>query len=293
MPRLPSRLTYNDLNGREATEALCDWFRQLLSTHPQLQPHLTLPNAKIALSVEVAIDMYVGGTVPVASPPEHVSLSGNVTMDNDVAPAGLGLTAGLTAARTTQGAVRASAPDAVLYEHTETGVYEHTPQSFDKEVTRISEERFSHVINAAPVAGGKPPDEIREQHELPIPRPGYGPRDTGSHLFLADVIDATERKREGIVDPSYRFADESPIQITEQVIPIADGSIDIDLSGAGRMRQGDTVVTGPVHRASEKKFGDARGSKYGSVAATYDLGPAGLDRPGGGSRPKLGFGNNR
>lgn len=260
--RQPSQLTYNDLNGSEAKEILIDWFRQLLSSQPVFQSHLTLPNADITLDLSVGIDMHIGGTVPVASPPEHLDIPGRVSL--------------------------------------------------------------STRINAAPLPGGRPPDQIRDQHGLPTTKPGYGPRETGSHLFLSDIAQATEDRqsaqsglagqtgltiedsssspsqiRRGIVADGYTFSPEMPAaQVIEQSIPLADGSIDIDLSGSGRMRQGDIVVTGPTHRASLKTEGDRKGSKYGSVSATYDAGPAGLASSqsrgglGGDGRPRLSFGNS-
>src|SRR5579863_7336634 len=88
MARLPSQLTYNDLNGKEATEILVDWFRQLLSQQPLLQPHLTLPKAKMSLDINVLLEMYTGGTVPVASPPDSITIAGNVTLSNDVPEGG-------------------------------------------------------------------------------------------------------------------------------------------------------------------------------------------------------------
>jgi len=296
-PRLPSQLTYNDLNGAEAIEILTDWFRQLLQSQPQLQPHLTLPMAKITLNVGVYIEMHVGGTVPIASPPELLGINGNVTLDN-VGPTDLSV----------------GPPVAV-------------------------ERELSAVINAAPISGGSPPDKIREQHNLPIPRPSYGPRETGSHLFLADVVSqgvrpedtrsgaqdtrsggppttepgaaATGRQatggregaptggREGAVAEGYVFSSEvvnaGP---QEQRIPIDRGAIEIDLTGEGKMRQGNMIVTAGTHVASKKVLGDQGGAEYGSVGTTYDPGPAGLARPGHGGglyrdgRSRISFGNN-
>jgi len=294
-PRLPSQLTYNDLNGAEAIEILTDWFRQLLQSQPQLQPHLTLPMAKITLNVGVYIEMHVGGTVPVASPPELLGINGNVTLDN---------------------------------------------RSSDESVGPIVtvERDLSAVVNAAPISGGSPPDKIREQHNLPIPRPSYGPRETGSHLFLADVIEYTpditrvwgtpsggpdtrsdtrsggppttepgaahevRREtggREGAVAEGYVFSSEvvnaGP---QEQRIPIDRGAIEIDLTGEGKMRQGSMIVTAGTHVASAKVLGDQGGAEYGSVGTTYDPGPAGLARPGHGGglyrdgRSRISFGNN-
>jgi hypothetical protein len=257
LPRLPSQLTYNDLNGQEAIEVLTDWFRQLLQSQPYLQPHLTLPMADITLDIGIQVDMYPGGTVPIASPPEQLTIAGAVKLEN----------------------------------------------------------KLSTRINAAPIPGGVPPDKVREQHDLPIPRPGYGPRETGSHLFLADIAAETERKRtdnptggrEGIVADGYVFSSEptgSAVSVQqpgvlEQTIPIDRGEIEIDMTGRGKMHQGDMVVTAGSHIASKKSQGDQAGQKYGSVAATYDLGPAGLAQPGRGGglyrdgRTKISFGNDR
>src|SRR5271169_6852473 len=151
MPRLPSQLTYNDLNGAEATDAILDWVRQLLASQPLLQPHLTLPMADISISLHISIDMYVGGTVPVSSPPDTLSIDGSLKLSNQLSDT-----------------------------HPIIGALEH-------------EERvLSARVNAAPIPGGQPPDQIRERHGLPVSRPGYGPRDTGSHLFLADIAEQTD-----------------------------------------------------------------------------------------------------
>jgi hypothetical protein len=264
-PRLPSQLTYNDLNGAEAVDILTDWFRQLVNSQPWAQPHITLPMAKFVLKVDIDIEMYPGGTVPVASPPDTMKVMGAVSLQS--------------------------------------------------------------VINAAPVAGGQPPDRIREQHDMPIPQPSYGPRDTGSHLFLADmtlgpprerhthlaseqqdgvsrpvvsepVADAFERK--GIVAEGYVFSNEvvNDAPVEQHIEVTRYGGIDVDLTGQGRMKRGDeTVHADTSHYASVKTAGDAAGARYGSVSGTYDLGPAGLSHGGGGrglygdGRPRLSFGN--
>jgi len=291
MSRLPSQLTYNDLNGLEATEILVHWFRQLLSQQPLLQPHLTLPMAKITLDIGVQIDMYIGGTVPVASPPDRVDIAGSVSLSNDLSTVGgsnvrMSGPGGMTArlAHDASNMPRREAPAESCCEHTEN--------------------KLSTVINAAPLPGGSPPDQVREQHGLGVPRPGYGPRDTGSHLFLADVIDTTSSKRDGIVADGYTFAPDAPLmpaaQVLEQTIPVDDGSIQIDLSGAGIRHESGITVKAPDHRASVKSFGDEKGHKYSSVNGVYDAGPAGLMgksmRGGGGlggdGRSRISFGNN-
>ena len=274
MTRLPAQLTYNDLNGQEAVDILCDWFAQLLRSQPAFQPHLTLPMAKFTLAVTLDVDMYIGGSVPVESPPERLTATGNVALSNAVA-----------------------------------GGPQMGPLAVQAGQPQHQAAVLQTVVNAAPIPGGVPPDQLREQHGLPVPRPGFGPRDTGSHLFLADIPDVTEPSRtggrdggrSGEVAPGYVFAQEPvpPVPDLQQDIPVGSGSIEIDLSGAGRMRQGDTVVTAGTHRASAKEQGDQRGAKYGSVAGTYDPGPAGLAQPGrsGGlysdGRSRVSFGNNR
>ena len=279
MGRLPSQLTYNDLNGAEAIDILTDWFRQLLASQPVLQPHLTLPMAKITLDIGVAVDMYVGGTVPVSSPPERLDIAGSVTLDNSVGGGG---------------AVRES-----------------------RAVSTRTEANLGTVINAAPIPGGQPPDQIREQHDLPISRPSYGPRETGSHLFLADVVAETDRRktealaesggREGVVADGYRFSSETALVghaasvagSVEQVIPVDRGKIEIDLTGEGKTRVGGMVQSAGTHISSKKVLGDQGGSEYGSVGATYDAGPAGLARPGSGGglyrdgRSRISFGNSQ
>jgi hypothetical protein len=260
--RLPSNLTYNDLNGEEVRQILTDWFQQLLAAQPNLQRHLTLPNAKIGLEVAITVDMYIGGSVPVASDPEQLLIRGGVELTNNV-----------NAAPATQ--------------------------------------TFSTTINAAPIPGGNPPDQLREQHGLPTPTPGYGDRATGSHLFLGDVNVPPQQPfktpqppvasggRAGIVADGYIFSDESVVSGTlEQSIAVDKGRIEVDLTGQGRMKQGGMVVTAGTHRASSKESGDQKGAEYGSVSGTYDAGPAGLSshRSGGGlysdGRSRIRFGNN-
>ena len=263
MPRLPSQLTYNDLNGAEATEVLVDWFRQLLQSQPLFQPHLTIPMAKMTLDIGLGIEMHIGGTVPTPSAPEQLFINGTVSLDN-------------------------------------------------RTDTLSSSTRLSTVVNAAPTPGGVPPDQIREQHNLPVPRPAYGARETGSHLFLADIIENTQNiqksdtgGRQGEVAEGYVFSPQTaPVGkqaavagAVEQHIPVDNGGIDIDLTGAGKMRQGDMIVTAGTHKASVKEVGDGKGAKYGSVSGTYDAGPAGLGRNAHGSglygdgRSRLSFGN--
>ena len=272
MPRLPSQLTYNDLNGDEAVEILTDWFRQLLKSSPLLQPHLTLPMARLSLDINVGIDMYVGGTVPVASPPEHVDIDGNVTLDNNV-----------------RSLTHATGRDSVP---------EHR------------EEKLAAVVNAAPLPGGSPPDQIREQHGLPVPRPAYGPRETGSHLFLSDIVESTEAAlrgapekahsetggRSGIVAEGYQFSKEAPPAVVlEQTIELENGAIEIDMAGRGIHHAG-MLIKDDTHRKSVKEFGDKRGERYSSVNGVYDAGPAGLmNNRGGGlgsdGRARINFGN--
>jgi hypothetical protein len=254
-PRLPSQLTYNDLNGEEALNAACDWFRQLLQSHPLFQRHLTLPMADIAVKVELGIDMYVGGTVPVESAPEHLDIGGKVVLQSR--------------------------------------------------------------INAAPIPGGSPPDQIREQHGMPVPTPGYGSRETGSHLFLADVEVKTEPYkgpaytgapeppdttggRHGVVAEGYVFSSEpGPVQASHQDIPLPnDGNIAVDLSGRGVDNDG-LHLSPVIHKASVKTEGDQKGAKYGSVSGIMDAGPAGLGRTSepkglyGDGRQRISFGNSQ
>jgi hypothetical protein len=42
------------------------------------------------------------------------------------------------------------------------------------------------VDSTAPIAGGHPPDQIREMHHLPVSQPGPGPRDIGGHIATSD-----------------------------------------------------------------------------------------------------------
>jgi hypothetical protein len=272
-PVLPSQLTYNDLNGAEATEVLVDWFRQLLKSNPQMQPHLTLPMARFTLDINVGIDMYIGGSVPVESPPEHMDIAGSVSLDNKVAGAG-----------------------SVLYRDilTPGRQMEHT------------EQRLSTVVNAAPIPGGQPPDAVRESHDLPVPRPGYGSRDTGSHMFLADIVDVPSDAsggRRGEVAPGYTFSEQvvtpsHPVHALDQHIPVDKGEIHIDLTGDGIVHESGMRVKERAHVSSVKEAGDERGKPYSSVNGVYDPGPAGLMTRRGGSglgtdgRSRISFGNS-
>jgi hypothetical protein len=256
--RLPSNLTYNDLNGLETREILSNWFMQFLASQPALQAHLTLPNARINLEVAINVELFVGGTVPIESPPEQLLMRGNVGIVNS--------------------SLHDAPPDPQF----------KFPASMQT------------TINVAPVAGGNPPDQVREQHGLPIPTPGYGSRETGSHLFVGDINSPQQAPykvpeppinggRVGIVSEGYKFSDEVVVAgSTEQSINVDKGRIEIDLTGQGKMR----------HVASVKEAGDQKGSEYGSVSGTYDAGPAGLasHRGGGGlysdGRSRIRFGNN-
>lgn len=281
--RLPSQLTYNDLNGEEAKEILVDWFRQLLSQQSILQRHLTLPMAKLTLDIGIQIDSYIGGTVPVASPPETQYIPGSVTLLNDV------------------GGQRLDERSA--------------SEILSKDKIEHTEQRLSAVVNAAPVPGGEPPDQIREKHELPVPRPGYGDRETGRHLFIGDpdvpvvphrtgeqevgsASASASGGRQGIVAEGYVLSSEPVVPVREQTIEIANGAIELDLTGRGISHAG-MVVKDDSHRKSVKEFGDKRGERYSSVNGVYDAGPAGLQsgRGAGGlysdGRPRISFGNNQ
>ena len=60
------------------------------------------------------------------------------------------------------------------------------------EVVVESEPGPSDVITAesldssAPIAGGHPPDQIREMHGLPLVQPARGPRETGGQVTISD-----------------------------------------------------------------------------------------------------------
>jgi hypothetical protein len=249
--RLPSNTTqtYNDLNGAEATEIVVDWVRQLLSRQPLLQPHLTLPNAKISIDLGIKVEMFAGGAVPFSSAPDALQFSGGLTV-----------------------------------------LHESSGES-DSSRCLSGESILSAVINASPTPGGRPPDEIRAAHGLPVMQPGYA---SSTQPFLSDIPHIPEpAARQGIVADGYVFAPcPASAEGEQQHIPIGSGAIDIDLSGRGEMRSGPVVNYGPTHRASVKAQGDGKGAIYGSVTGTYDPGPAGLAMPGGGARPRLSFGNN-
>lgn len=309
--RLPASLTYNDLNGDEAVDILCDWFRQLLKGHYLMQPHLTLPMAVLDLRVQVGVDMYIGGSVPVSSPPEHLDISGGVKLTNEIP----------VAARDTFQTDRQ-----VGLKHTKqcthAGVVSGDECPWCAAQVRHTEHDFATTVNAAPVPGGLPPDQVREQHGLPVPRPGYGSRDTGSHLFLADIPDVdaalqdetrrvftaqpapaapdTTGGRRGEVADGYVFSPEVVNDAPQQQrIAVDNGSIEVRMDGQAVQHAGISVSAG-THVSSKKELGDQKGHAYESVNGVMDAGPRGLMRPGRGAgglytdgRPRLNFGNSQ
>jgi hypothetical protein len=305
VPR-PSKLPYNDLSGSEMVDVLTDWFRNLLREHELLQPHRTLPHARITLDVRVGIDMFTGGAVPFESAPDHVDIAIRQEFENEVRRARAAL------ASDTDERLRVAA---------------------EAETERLERERTMHVvINGAPIEGGKPPDQLRTEHGLPVPRPGFGPRGTGSHMFLADVLPGMPKPqvpaslpvtdpilltdhsalvppvapatdsaggRRGEVAEGYVFSSEvSNSSPTEQHMPADRGEISIELAGKGIQHDSGMRVMAPTSRASVREQGDERGEKYTGVHGVYDPGPRGLirsNRQGGygtDGRPRISFGNN-
>jgi hypothetical protein len=155
---------------------------------------------------------------------------------------------------------------------------------------------------------------------LAVPRPGYGSRDTGSHLFLADIpnVDAdvqaeakrvftaapataapdTTGGRRGDVAEGYVFSTETVDHTpAHQHIAVDNGSIEVRMDGVAVQHAGISVSAG-THVASAKTLGDQKGKAYESVNGVLDAGPRGLMRPGRGAgglytdgRPRLSFGN--
>ena len=304
MPRLPSTQTYNDLNGEEARDILLDWCRQLLSSQPQLQRHLTLPMARMRLSLHLDVDMFIGGTIPVDSPPEQLTIDGSFELGNMAAVASIPLSSikGIALNR-----------DSLL------GNISFDPATMERRGDYVFwKTDLSATVNAAPIPGGSVPDAVRAQHNLPISRPGYGPRDIGSHLFLSDIAEETEIRRaaaipspipdpgpiptpvdstggrQGIVADGYVFSSE-PVNpnitgdAVHQVIPVDNGAIEVDMRGRDVNHAGITIPQ-VMRRASVKTQGDQKGALRGSVSGVYDAGPAGL-MTGGINRTKLEFGN--
>lgn len=76
-------------------------------------------------------------------------------------------------------------PETVNLSNTLTVIYDGEPEP-------------SHVIEAetvdssAPGNGGRPPDQIRDMHGLPIPQPGPGPRNVGGHIATSDSYSQLE-----------------------------------------------------------------------------------------------------
>ena len=70
-------------------------------------------------------------------------------------------------------------PETLNIGNTLTVVYQPEPQPDD-----IFDARS--VDSTAPTRGGKPPDEIREMHGIPVSTPGPGPRNVGGHIATSD-----------------------------------------------------------------------------------------------------------
>jgi hypothetical protein len=153
-----------------------------------------------------------------------------------------------------------------------------------------------------------------------VPRPGYGSRDTGSHLFLADIFEGpseaelkqalpdngkasppaapdTTGGRRGDVAEGYVFSSEPVTHVGHQTIPVDNGAIRVNMDGSPIQAAGISVSAG-THVSSKKELGDQKGQAYESVNGVLDAGPRGLMRPGRGTgglytdgRPRLSFGN--
>ena len=152
-------------------------------------------------------------------------------------------------------------------------------------------------VCAAPLPGGHPPDQVREQHGLHIPRPSAGDQSVGAQFFLADstgaappqapppsgpavpVAQPADAVREGAVADGFIFATDPgstarvqrPVESAIAAYGRAD-AVKIDPTGAGRMYQGRMVIEAPEHTGEM----DLKGKTYGSVTGTLDPGPAGL-----------------
>lgn len=148
---LPSRLTFNELNGEEGKAVLTKRFADLLNTVPYLQRHITLPRVK--MSLEVHLDLYADQQYS-----ERHDISDELTIDTELAVA---------------------TPPPLF-------------KSFD----------LRSVVDASPT--GKPPDQVRDEHGIPIARPVRGPIATEDRTFLEPVetapgfvIDRTQREQRG------------------------------------------------------------------------------------------------
>jgi hypothetical protein len=130
---LPSRLTFNELNGDEAKQILIQRYTDLLNHVPWLQRHLTLP--RVRMSLDLRLEMYADQPTP-----EVHHISNDLVIDTD--------------------------------------------QPID-----VAEEVNLHLtdaVNAAPTPGGRPPDRLREEHQIHIPKPVMGDRSIGGHVVLVD-----------------------------------------------------------------------------------------------------------
>jgi len=130
---LPSRLTFNELNGEEAKQILIQRDSDLLSHVPWLQRHLTLP--RVRMSLELRLEMYADQPTP-----EQHNINDRLDIDTD------------------------------------------NPIDDAEEVNL----KLTDRVSAAPQHGGKPPDRIREEHQLHIPKPTMGDRAIGGHVVLVD-----------------------------------------------------------------------------------------------------------
>lgn len=120
---------------------------------------------------------------------------------------------------------------------------------------------LSSEVCSAPTPGGRPPDQVRDEHNLPVPTPGRGPRDIGGHVVTADYLG----------DPPPRYAEHAAV-LENRVVQDTAG-LEIDRTG-----------TGGITSAGIAKMQNA-------TVANMDQGPAGLRS--GGERGRLGIFKNQ
>jgi hypothetical protein len=72
--RLPRTQKFDQLNGQEVKEILIDRLERVLEQSPHLQRHLTLPNVRIEMLLQVSLTMYADqqGATPVVMEDEFV-----------------------------------------------------------------------------------------------------------------------------------------------------------------------------------------------------------------------------
>lgn len=137
--QLPSKQVYNELNGEEVIHIFMERLRQVLSSVPYLQRHITLPRVKLTLSAQ--LDVYADQPTP--------------------------------------------------ERHLVTDVFDVQSSSYDE-----GKSKGYHSIDLRSSVDssrkGQPADQIREEHNLPIPTPRLTVDSRGQKIAIEDSLERAE-----------------------------------------------------------------------------------------------------